>query len=183
MPVQSMIERVGDDAVERLGVVDARGLAHAVAQHLAAAELALVAVDRRSRARPRRRARCRRAARGRRSSGRRCRRSARRSMRVAHDRHAPRASRCCRTGRSPSALPPRMTRAPAIGDEPHGLRARPARTAPRCRPGCRGACRTPPRDRTRARGWSRRSDSGCRPGSAGRRVFVTASSIVAPSRR
>ena len=31
--------------VERLGVVGAGALAHAVAQHLAAAELALVAVD------------------------------------------------------------------------------------------------------------------------------------------
>ena len=38
-------QRVGDDAVERLGVGDAGRLAHAVAQHLAAAELALVAVD------------------------------------------------------------------------------------------------------------------------------------------
>ena len=45
MPVQSTIERVGDDAVERVVVADARRLAHAVAQHLAAAELALVAVD------------------------------------------------------------------------------------------------------------------------------------------
>ena len=40
-------ERVGDDAVERALVGDAGGLAHAVAEHLAAAELALVAIDRR----------------------------------------------------------------------------------------------------------------------------------------
>ena len=39
-------ERVGDHEIERAIVGDARGLAHAVAQHLAAAELALVAVDR-----------------------------------------------------------------------------------------------------------------------------------------
>ena len=39
-------QRVGDDAVERVGIADAGGLAHAVAEHLAAAELALVAVDR-----------------------------------------------------------------------------------------------------------------------------------------
>ena len=39
-------ERVGDDEIERAIVADARRLSHAVAQHLAAAELALVAVDR-----------------------------------------------------------------------------------------------------------------------------------------
>ena len=38
-------QRVGDDAVERLGVAASRALALGVAQHLAAAELALVAVD------------------------------------------------------------------------------------------------------------------------------------------
>src|SRR5262249_39801727 len=38
-------QRVGDDALERVSVADAGRLPHAVAQHLAAAELALVAVD------------------------------------------------------------------------------------------------------------------------------------------
>src|SRR5215831_13523423 len=37
-------ERVRDDAVERIVLVDARCLAHAVAEHFAAAELAFVAV-------------------------------------------------------------------------------------------------------------------------------------------
>ena len=46
MPVQSMMSALVIDEVERLVVGDAGRLAHAVAQHLAAAELALVAVDR-----------------------------------------------------------------------------------------------------------------------------------------
>ena len=37
-------QRIGDDAVESPGIADARRLAHSVAQHLAAAELAFVAV-------------------------------------------------------------------------------------------------------------------------------------------
>jgi len=37
-------QRVGDDEVERLGIEGGRGLAHAVADHLAAAELDLVSV-------------------------------------------------------------------------------------------------------------------------------------------
>ena len=36
---------VGDHAIQRVGLAHARGLAHAVAEHLAAAEFALVAVD------------------------------------------------------------------------------------------------------------------------------------------
>ena len=69
-------QRVGDDAVERAVVGDAGGLSHAVAQHLAAAELALVAVDGRVRLPLPRRDACRPAERDRRSSARRCRRSA-----------------------------------------------------------------------------------------------------------
>ena len=45
MPVQSIDQRVGDDKIERVRFGNAGGLSHAVPQNLAAAELALVAVD------------------------------------------------------------------------------------------------------------------------------------------
>ena len=68
-------ERVGDDAVERVDLTDARGLAHAVAEHLAAAELAFVAVDGVIAFDLARSDRCRRGGPDRRSSGRRSPRS------------------------------------------------------------------------------------------------------------
>ena len=142
-------ERVGDDEIERAIVADACRLPHAVAQHLAAAELALVAVDRVvaldlgdeigvGQAN---------AIAGRRSV----------DVGVMPPRHAVAHS-----------SPPRTTRLPAISTSatvfvsPGSNRtAVPAGMSSRRPVG--GA-----RDRTRARDWFARSDSGCRPESADR---------------
>ena len=63
------------------------------------------------------------------------------------------------------------SRAPANGDELHLAASARARSARRCRRRCRAACRAPRRGRSAAPGWSRRSGSGSRPGSAGRRCW------------
>ena len=118
MPVQSTMSALVMTQSSASLVGDAGGLAHAVAQHLAAAELALVAVDGGVALRPRRRGRCRRGGRGRRSSGRRCRRSG--AGRCGGSWHVlrqrPRRSRfgSTRSTARREALPPRITRAPAI---------------------------------------------------------------------
>ena len=163
MPVQSTIERVGDDAVERVVVRRRRPPGPC---RRAAPCRRRTCTRRRRRVRSRSTSatrRCRRAGRGRRWSVRRCRRSG--AGRVGGSWLLPvveppsvaafenRARPSSVTSPSPSSLPPRTTCAPAMATSVHRLASRPARSGPRCRPGCRGACRRRgPRSNERAVG-------------------------------
>ena len=118
-------QRVRDHAVERVGIAAADRLALRVAQHLAAAELALVAVGRRVR------------------------------LDLDHERgvaeaHAiagrrPEHRRVLAAWKQAA----HATAAPSRRAAPSAPRR--ARSARRCRPGRRAACASPPRGRTRAR--------------------------------
>ena len=145
-------QRVGDDAVERLGVGDARPPGPA---RRAAPCRRRTCTRRRSawrRARPRRRGRCRRGARCRPSSGRRCRRSA--------------GARCGAAwwASDEVRVSTRRTVLVSPGSNRTAVPAGMSRRLPR----------GPGAIEIERRGWSRRTGSGCRPGSAGRRGWSPA---------
>ena len=155
-------QRIGDDGVDRALPVGDLRLAHAVADHLAAAEFHLLAVDGEI------------------------------LLHLddeigVGEPHAVAGGRAEHVGIDVAADLGRHDEASefahdvlaeAVDDALAGERderdrraSGPARSAPRCRRRCRAACRAPSCGRISAPDWSRRNDSASRPGSAGRRYW------------